>query len=207
MGVLLNFLFIVFFIIVPIGAVCMQTIPLRMANVTFRDTDPVYGYRLVRQYAAGTFEQRFGYPTGYFHVDDRRTRGPDRLVMREAQPAGAVTDGCTAEVGSLGLSGFEEGCGPGCLMFAVVACVGAPFFAVSTMDRFFRFMLRSRVDVRFAQSGADTVASFDFYGPGGYALRRRYAQAFAKPELPAALTEVPVQTRTQAPDGPEGAAA
>jgi len=50
-------------------------------------------------------------------------------------------------------------------------------------------LLRSRVDVRFAGSGADTIVSFTFYGLGGYALRSQYAKAFAKPELPLSLTE------------------
>jgi hypothetical protein len=64
------------------------------------------------------------------------------------------------------------------------------------MDRFFRFMLRSRVDVQLQASGTDAIASFAFYGPGGYSLRRRYAQAFEKPVLPAALSA----------DAPEAAA-
>jgi hypothetical protein len=197
MGVLLNFLFIVFFIIVPIVAVCMQTIPLRMDNVTFRDTDPVHGYWLVRQYAAGTFEQRFGYPTGYFYVDSQRSQEPARLLMREAQPSGAVTDGCSTRFGSVSLAGFDGGCGPGCFMFLIVSTIAAPFFFVSTFDRFFRLILRSRVDVRLQKTGPDTVASFAFYGPGGYSLRRRYGQVFEKPTLPVSIGNPPA-----APSGP-----
>ena len=59
---------------------------------------------------------------------------------------------------------------------------------MSILDRFFRFMLRSRVDVQLQTAGRDAVASFAFYGPGGYSLRRRYAQVFEKPALPVALT-------------------
>jgi len=209
MDALIDILLILILVVVPIGAVCMQNIPARLADVTFHDTAPDNAWHLVGQYAEGTFEQRFGYPTGYFYIDEKRTKQAERLVMREAQPAGAITDGCALQVGSLGMSGFEEGCGTGCLMFVTVAVIGAPFFIVSLMDRFFRFALRSRVDVQFTRSGPDTLASFAFYGPGGYALRSRYAQAFAKPELPAALTEIPVQLRAQSPAGPdpEGAVA
>jgi hypothetical protein len=201
MAVLLDLLLVLIFVVVPVAAICMQNIPARLADVTFRDTAPGNAWHLVGQYAEGTFEQRFGYPTGYFQVDDKGTKQAERLVMREAQPAGAITDGCALQVGALGLSGFEDGITTGCLMFMAVAFVGAPFFIVSTLDRFFRFALRSRVDVRFTRSGPDTIASFAFYGPGGYALRSRYAQAFAKPELPTALTEIPVQMRGQAPAG------
>ena len=170
----------------------MQVIPLRLGDVTFRDTDPAHAWMIIGQFAEGTFEQRFGYPTGYFYLDDKRSRRPERLLMREAQPSGAITDGCSLQISSLSLAGFEGGCGPGCMMFFTVAFIGAPFLLVSALDRFFRLILRSRVDVSLAASGPDTVATFAFHGPGGYFLRRRYAQVFEKPVLPVALTGEPV---------------
>jgi hypothetical protein len=187
LAALLDVLLFIAFIAVPGAALCMQAIPLRLANVTFHDTDAAHAWMLVGQYAEGTFEQRFGYPTGYFYLDQKRSQQPARLLMREAQPAGAITDGCSMQLSAAGLSGFGEGCGAGCMTFFVVAIIGAPFFLVSALDRFFRLILRSRVDVRLEKSGRDAVASFAFYGPGGYSLRRRYAQVFEKPTLPATL--------------------
>jgi hypothetical protein len=196
---ILNLLLILVFIVVPIAALCMQTIPLRLGNVTFHDTDLEHAWLIVAQYARGTFEQRFGYPTGYFYIEEKRSRRPDRILMREAQPVGAVTDGCSLQIGQLGLAGFEGGCGAGCLWFFAVAFIGAPFWLVSMFDRFFRFMLRSRVDVQLQAAGPDAVASFAFYGPGGYSLRRRYAQVFEKPALPVALTMDPAAPATPGP--------
>lgn len=204
MGVLLDILLVLVFIVVPIAALCMQTIPLRLGEeVRFRDTDPAHAWRLVAQYASGTFEQRFGYPTGYFFLDKKRSQQPSRIVMKELQPAGAVTDGCAAQLGVAGLSGFDGGCTAGCMTILVVAFIGAPFFLVSMFDRFFRFMLRSRVEISLQAAGPDTVASFAFYGPGGYSLRTRYTQAFARPVLPAALVASP----TPEGAGPAGAEA
>jgi hypothetical protein len=74
---------------------------------------------------------------------------------------------------------------------------------VSAFDRFFRLILRSRVDVSLKAAGPDTVASFAFYGPGGYSLRRRYAQVFEKPTLPATL----VGDGAPAVEGPQVAGA
>jgi hypothetical protein len=182
---------ILVFIVVPIAALCMQTIPLRSGNVVFRDTDLDHAWVMVAQYARGTFEQRFGYPTGYFYIEDKRSQPPHRILMREAQPVGAITDGCSMQIGQLGLAGFDGGCAAGCMWFAAMAFIGAPFWFVSIFDRFFRFMLRSRVEVQLAAAGSDSVASFAFYGPGGYSLRRRYAQVFEKPELPLTLTSAP----------------
>jgi hypothetical protein len=187
--VLFNILLFLVFIVVPIAALCMQTIPARLGDITFRDTKPDYAWGLVAQYAQGTFEQRFGYPTGYFYVDDKRSQQPSKVVLKEFQPSGAITDGCSAQLSALSLSGFEEGCTAGCMTVFVVGFIGAPFFLVSTFDRFFRFMLRSRVEVQLGSKGPDTVASFAFYGPGGYSLRRRYAQVFEKPALPVTLSD------------------
>lgn len=106
------------------------------------------------------------------------------------------------QLGAFSLSGLDEGCGAGCLMFCLVAVIAAPFWGISVLDRFFRFMLRSRVDVQLQASGRDTVASFAFYGPGGYSLRRRYAQVFAKPELPAELTIEPATPTAAVPGAP-----
>jgi len=192
LAVLLDILLILVFIVVPIAALCMQTIPMRLGEeVRFRDTDPAHAWRLVAQYAQGTFEQRFGYPTGYFYVDSKRSQQPSKIVMKEAQPAGAVTDGCAAQLGVAGLSGFDGGCATGCISLFVVAFIGAPFFLISAFDRFFRFTLRSRVEISLQAAGPDTVATFAFYGPGGYSLRTRYAQAFARPVLPATLAANP----------------
>jgi hypothetical protein len=203
-GVLLTILFILVFIVVPVAALGMQTMPMRLAEVRFRDTDTDHAWRLVAQYAQGTFEQRFGYPTGYFFVDRKRSQQPSKIVMKEAQPAGAITDGCAADLGAMSLSGFEGGCTAGCMTAFVVAFIGAPFFLISAFDRFFRFMLRSRVDISLQAAGPDTLVSFAFYGPGGYSLRNRYAQAFAQPVLPVALA--PAAPTVTSLAGPETAA-
>ncbi len=187
MAVFLDFLLFLIFVAVPVAAICMQVIPLRLGDVTFHDTDLAHAWTLVGQYAEGTFEQRFGYPTGYFYFDEKRSQQPKRILMREAQPAGAITDGCSAQLSAMSLSGFEGGCAAGCMGVLVIGFIGAPFFLVSVFDRFFRLVLRSRVDVSLEASGKDATASFAFYGPGGYSLRRRYAQVFEKPALPAAL--------------------
>ena len=183
----LDFVLVLVFIVVPIAAVCTQVIPMRLGEVVFRDTDMEHAFDLIAQYAQGTFEQRFGYPTGYFYIDAKRSRGPSRILVREAQPAGAITDGCSMQLSAMSLSGFEGGCASGCIGFFMIGCIGAPFFLVSACDRFFRLVLRSRVDVQLQSAGRDTVAQFAFHGPGGYSLRRRYATVFEEPALPAAL--------------------
>jgi hypothetical protein len=194
---LLDILLVLFILVVPAVGLCTQVIPLHLHGVIFRDTDLDHAWRIVGQYAEGTFEQRFGYPTGYFYLDEKRSREPSRILMREAQPAGAVTDGCSWQIGSVGMSGFSEGCGAGCLTLAAASMIGAPFWIVSTFDRIYRLILRSRVDVQLVASGPDTVATFAFYGPGGYSLRSRYAQVFEKPALPDTLSLVAVPATGQ----------
>ncbi len=188
MGGFILFLVIFFFIIVPLAGLATRLVPMRLEGVTFRDTSPAVAWQLVHQYAIGTFEQRFGYPTGYFNPDDKQSQPGKRLVMREMQPTGAITDGCSAALGAAGAAGADAGWA-GCLWVMMIMTIGSPFFIVSFLDRFCRFLLRSKVDATFAPAGADTTASFSFYGPSGYVLKNRYAQAFARPELPLSLAD------------------
>ena len=190
MGAFLDVLLFLVLIVIPAAAICTQLIPMRLGEVVFHDTDLKHAWPLIAQYAEGTFEQRFGYPTGYFYVDEKRSQQPTRILVREAQPSGAITDGCSMQLSAASLSGFEGGCLAGCIGVFMIGFIGAPFFLVSAGDRFFRLVLRSRVDVRLQPAGQDTVATFAFYGPGGYSLRRRYAQVFEKPSLPPALAPV-----------------
>src|SRR5450756_394098 len=127
----IDFLLIFIFIVVPAVGVSTQVFSMRLPNVSFLDTSPDIAWDLVAQYAEGTFEQRFGYPTGYFYLDRKRSHQPSRILMREFQPAGAITDGCSTQLGALSLTGFEGGCATGCLGFFVIAFIGAPFFLVS----------------------------------------------------------------------------
>jgi hypothetical protein len=186
MGGFIVFLVIFFFVVVPLAGLATRVIPMRLEGVTFRDTASPVAWLLVHQYAIGTFEQRFGYPTGYFNPDDKQSEQGKRLIMREMQPTGAITDGCSASLGAVGAAGADAGM-IGCLWVMMIFTIGSPFFIVSFLDRFCRALLRSKVEVRFTQSGADTIASFSFYGPSGYVLKNRYAQAFARPQLPPTL--------------------
>lgn len=178
------FLAIVFFVVVPVAALGVKFWPMRLEDVVFRDTDPNHAWFLVAQYAEGTFEQRFGYPSGYFALDEKRSIQPARVLVKEAQPAGSVTDGAAVNLGALSTSGFEEGFGPGCLMFVAVTFIAAPFILISVLDRVYRFLFRSRVDAAIIQEGRDCRVRFSFFGPSGYSMRSRYELAFATPVLP-----------------------
>lgn len=202
----IDFLLVLLFVVVPVGAVCTQVVPAHLGEVRFRDTDLPHSWALVAQYAQGTFEQRFGYPTGYFYVDDKRSQEPVKILMREAQPAGVITDGCSMQLSAMSLSGFDAGCAAGCIGLFMIATIGAPFFIVSALDRFYRLVLRSRVDIELRQAGPDVIASFSFYGPGGYLLRSRYSQVFEKPVLPTSLSAAPAATVAQRPTQPRASA-
>lgn len=182
---------------------------MRLPQVIFHDTSPSYAWELVAQYAEGTFEQRFGYPSGYFFIEKARTMQPDRLSMKEMQPVGAITDGCASSVGGFSNGALKSGCAPvGCVVAVIGICCGLPFFIASALDRFCRAVLCSRVDVRFTASAADTVVSFTFYGPSAWALRGRYAKAFDRPLLPPelAVAHYAPPPRVPGPPTPTGGA-
>lgn len=65
MSGLFSFLMFLEFIVLPVTAIVIQVVPVRLADITFHDTDPEHAWFRVAQYAESTSEQKFGYPSGY----------------------------------------------------------------------------------------------------------------------------------------------
>lgn len=176
-------------LVVAIAGFGCRVVARRIEPVTFRDTSPDYAGVLVAQFAEGTFENRFGFPTGFYHLDDKRTSRPERFVYVEAQPQGSITDGCAMNIGAAGSAGLGEGVA-GCVWFVGACIVAAPFVVVSVVDRLYRTLMRSRIQIDVKADGADSTVSLAFYGISGYLLMARYRAAFAPPELPEGLAPV-----------------
>jgi hypothetical protein len=188
---------------VALGGLVCRLVARPLDDITFHDTAPDHAGFLVAQFAEGTYENRFGFPTGFFAIDEKKTDPPNRYLFVEAQPMGSVTDGCAAHIGAFGASGIGEG-GAGCLMVLVSAMMAAPFVAISFVDRLYRSMMRSKIQIDVRASGTDSIVSIAFYGIVGYLLRSRYAAAFAAPTLPEELAHYgrPEATTATSTTGP-----
>lgn len=182
MGIL-NLIIIIPLVVVTVG-VGMRMFPRKIGDVRFRDTDVTYAAGIALDYAEGTYENRLGYPTGFYVFDENKSQMPQRIVLREAQPMGTVTDGCAYEASSIGAVGFDEGLGTGCITSLIAAAIATPFWIVSTLDRLYRNLLRSKVTFEFRADGADAVATLSLSGVGAYLMKPRYEKVFNPPELP-----------------------
>ena len=191
MGNVLSLIIIIPLIVVVVGLV-MRVVPLRIGDIRFRDTDKDHAATIALSYAEGTYENRLGYPTGFYVYDEKSSRMPDRIVLKEAQPMGTVTDGCAVGAASMGAIGFEDGCGAGCVTTIFATIIAMPFVIVSFLDRMYRAALRSKVTFELRSDGADTVATLSLAGAGAYLMKSRYEKVFNLPELPESVRpEVP----------------
>lgn len=187
----MNFIQLIVYLGILVAAIglCCRFIPMTVDNVRFRDTDEAYAAHQIGQFAEGTYENRFGFPTGFFHLRDDKSQMPRRMVFQEAQPTGSVTDGCAVGIGSFGALGFDEGCLIGMAWLFVTAIVALPFIIVSAVDRLYRKAMQSKVTIDLRSAGGDSVATMKFYGISGYLTKTRYEKAFRPPALPVDLAD------------------
>lgn len=172
-------------IVVLVAGVGLRIFPSRIEAIRFQDVSPAYVYGLLGSYSDGTYDGRFGYPSGFFSHNEKKSAPGQRLVFDEAQPSGAVSDGCAAGITAGGIgAGADIGGFVGFFIAWLGFMVALPFIIVSFLDRVYRKMLRSRVDVRLTKDGTDVVATFAFHGISGYFVKAKYTRAFAPPALP-----------------------
>lgn len=183
MNALLTILLVLTGLVLGVG-IALRIRPAQLGGVEFRETSVEHARFLVSQYAAGTMDGRFGYPSGFFAVNDKKSVDPNVVVLQEAHPSGAVSDGCAASVTAMMPGSFEAGCLGGAFMVAFLGVIASPFYAVSIFDRLCRSLLRSKVVVRLRTTDGNTAATFSFHGISGYLVMPKYRKAFAAPALP-----------------------
>jgi hypothetical protein len=162
-------------------------VPAKVGDVRLAGVSPDHAYDLIAVFSNGTYDSRFGYPSGFFSLNERKSRPGQHLVYSEMQPSAAASDGCAREAGSLAFAG--TGSGPlGCVMtFIAVSFIAGPFMIASFADRVCRNTLKSQISVSLAADGVDTVASFAFRGVSAYFVKDKFIRAFAEPVLPPGL--------------------
>ncbi len=194
--------------VVLITGLVMRMVPRRLEAVRFEDTTQEHAAMIVLSYAEGTYENRVGYPTGFYVFDEKSSSLPAKVVLKEAQPNGTVTDGCALGTSAIGAVGFEEGCGTGCVTMMIAGIVAAPFYIISGLDRLYRTSLRSKVVVDLRPVDGDTIATVSLHGIGAFLMKERYQNVLHLPELPERLrAPLPAPSTDTPPTEPTAGAA
>jgi hypothetical protein len=164
---------------------------------------PSAASRLVSDFIASSYESDFGYPSGYFEIDEATST---QVTATEWVAKGShftqVLRGFYR--GVLGL-GAAFGCfGVYIMLFIAVFLTPALLYAALT-ETLLKHLLRSRITAALERSGDGTEVTFTLRGPNALLVGRRLERAFSQPALPARVASL-AGIATE-PPGPARAAA
>jgi hypothetical protein len=170
--------------------------PLRMDDITLRGIDVERARDVVAMYLENVHDTRFGFPTGVFRIDERRST-PTKLVAREVNFGGGTgfrivrfgilipmeLVAATADAGCFAaMAAFFIGC-------FFVGIFILPIFCVAVVEFILRLLMRSEITTELEPVSADHDACrvrFTLRGLSAFGVRRELQQGLTRPVLPVA---------------------
>lgn len=204
LGAIVTIWFIIIGLMVVAGVV-LRLIPRTLTPVKLSKVAPGAASRLVSDFIASSYETDFGYPSGYFQIEQATE---NEIVAKEW-----VTKGSHFTQILVGFyrSMLSIGAGFGCLGMYLMLCIAAmatPILLYAALtETLLKYLLRSRIAAALERHGDGTQVTFTLRGPAALLVGRRLEKAFHEPVLPARVAALAGVTIAQSPAGTGQAAA
>jgi hypothetical protein len=173
--------FIIILLMVVAGIV-LRLIPRTLPSVRLSKVSPAAASRLVSDFIASSYETDFGYPSGYFQIEQATET---EVVAREWVTKGShftqILRGFYRAV--LGL-GAAFGCLGMYIMFCLAVLLTPALLYAALTETLLKYLLRSRIRAAFERAGDGTQVTFTLRGPSALLVGRRLDRAFREPVLP-----------------------
>jgi hypothetical protein len=170
---------------------------------------PSAASRLVSDFIASSYETDFGYPSGYFRIEQATDT---EVVAREWVTKGShfiqILRGFYRAILALGA---PFGCFGVFVTFWIALLATPALLYAALTETLLKYLLRSRIVAAFERAGDGVEVTFTLRGPSALLVGRRLQRAFSEPVIPArvgSLAGLAVAQPTTGPaTAPEGAAA
>jgi hypothetical protein len=180
-----------------VAGIAFRFLPRKLPPVRLRKVAPSAAARLVRDFIASSYETDFGYPSGYFRVEEA---SDSKVVAREWVAKGSHF---TMILGGFYRAILGIGTGFGCLgilLTPLLAVLVTPLllYAAAT-ETLLKYLLRSQIVTALCYDDNDTQVTFTVRGPSALLVGRRLERAFREPVPPdriAALAGITVKGGT-----------
>ena len=165
--------------------------------VLLRGAAPDKAYFIVADFLQSVDDDRFGFPTGVFEIDEKNTT-PQRVVAREVDFKGSSGFRLARLVVTLPMyiaaSAAEVNWIVGLIAFffavAIAFYIAVPILILALTELALRKLLRGRVAATIAPTTGDvegSLVTFELRGLSALAIEPQLKRAFQAPELPATL--------------------
>jgi hypothetical protein len=187
LGAIITIWFIIIGLMLVAGIV-LRLLPRKLPPVRLQKVAPSAASRLVSDFISSSYESDFGYPSGFFRVE--QVTG-DELVAKEWVAKGSHF---TQIIGGFYRAILNVGSGLGCLgmfimLWIAVLTTPALLYAALT-ETILKYLLRSRIQAVFERVGDSTQVTFTLRGPSALLVGRRLERAFSEPVLPARVASL-----------------
>jgi hypothetical protein len=187
LGAIIDIWFIIIGLML-IGGIVLRLIPRKLAPVHLHKVAPSAASRMVSDFIASSYETDFGYPSGYFQIEQATDT---EVVAKEWVTKGShftqILGGFYRAILNLGA---PFGCF-GMLITFWIALVATPALLYAALtETMLKYLLRSRVVAVFDRVGDGVQVSFTLRGPSALLVGRRLERAFSQPVLPARVASL-----------------
>ena len=196
MGTIITLWFIIIALMVVAGIV-LRVFARTLPPVQMHKVAPAAASRLVSDFIASSYETDFGYPSGYFQIEQVTDT---EVVAREWVTKGSHF---TQILGGFYRAILRLGAPFGCIGMYIMFCIAAlatPFLLYAALtETLLKHLLRSQIRATLARTGDGTQVTFNLRGPAALLVGRRLERAFHEPVLPnrvAALAGIAVALPT-----------
>jgi len=202
-------IWLIIIVLMVVAGIVLRIYTRTLPAFQMKKVAPAAASRLVSDFIASSAETDFGYPSGYFQIEQVT---PTEVTAKEWVAKGShftqILKGFYRAILALG-SPF--GC-LGMFIMLYIAAIATPFllYAAGT-ETLLKYLLRSRIRATLAPTRDGTEVTFTLRGPDALLVGRRLEHAFNAPVLPprvAGLAGITApQPRTGNGPEPAGAAA
>jgi hypothetical protein len=202
LGTIVTLWFIIIALMVVAGIV-LRIFARTLPPVKLHKVAPLAASRLVSDFIASSCETDFGYPSGYFVIEQATET---EVVATEWVAKGShFTQVLAGFYRAILALGAPFGCLGVYIMFCI-AFLATPFLLYAALtETLLKYLLRSRIRAGLARAGGGTEVTFTLRGPAALLVGRRLERAFSEPVLPPRVAALAGLTPTQpaAGSGPQ----
>lgn len=204
MGTIITLWFIIIGLMLVAGVV-LRIIPRRLPPVQLHKVAPSAASRLVSDFIASSYETDFGYPSGYFQIEQVTD---SEVVAKEWVTKGShftqVLRGFYVVILAIG---EPFGCF-GMLVALWLALIATPVLLYAALtETILKYLLRSRIVAALERAGDGVQVTFTLRGPSALLVGRRLDRAFSEPVLPARVASLAGLVAAPPTAVPQGTAA
>jgi hypothetical protein len=198
-------IWLIIIVLMVVAGIVLRLVPRTLPPVQLHKVAPAAAARLVSDFIASSYETDFGYPSGYFQIEQvTETEVTAKEWVAKGSHFTHILKGFYRAILALG-SPF--GC-LGMFIMLFIASLITPFLLYAALlETLLKYLLRSQIRAALVRTRDGTQVTFTLRGPTALLVGQRLERAFNEPVLPSRVAALAGLAPTPPSTAPTRAAA